>query len=1292
MEENLNKLLMRQIKRRFGSIDQLTDEMKDFLTDINDTYNDFDNDTRLIQNSIEISSQELRNAYQKHKFDADDQRKTISKIHEAIATLTPTNHKLKSEVQSGDSDSHELVDSLIRLIEEYKQTTEALKVSEVKYSEVVENIKEVIFQTDANGLWLFLNNAWEEITGFSVQESLGELFLNYVHPDDRQRNMELFEPLILRKKEYCRHQIRYLTKDGGYRWIEVFARLGLNESNEIIGTYGTLQDITENKYIEDALQTKTSMLEAQTNATIDAILVIDGNQKRVLINQRAIELFEVPHHILDDDDDTLLLKHVVGLTKDPDKFLEKVMYLYNHPNESSSDEIEFKRGTILDRYSAPVLGKNGENLGRIWTFRDITERKQMQTEIETSLDRFKKISSRVPGVLYQYLLRPDGSSCFPFASEAITEIYGVTPEEVREDATKIFSRIYADDLDGVLDSIQESARNLTQWQYEYRVKFDDGTIHSLLGNSVPQRESDGSVLWHGFITDITQSKQAERELQNSESLLRSIMDTTSDVIFVKDRECRFMYINHAGCVLNGKTQEQLVGYSKADFMKDSEELAKFMADDMRIIEGGNTETFEEEIWGADHKLYTFNTTKIPRYDGQGNIIGLIGVAHDITQRKQAEKELEQLSTRLSLATRAGGVGVWDYDTVNNILVWDDQMYGLYGISKENSGDAYKAWQSSFHPDDLERCNAEIQMAIKGEKEFDTEFRVVWPDGTIHFIRALAIVERDESSNPLRMIGTNWDITEKKHDEEKLLIAVKTADAASKSKSEFLANMSHEIRTPLNGVIGFTDLLQNTPLSPVQFQYVKNANTSGHVLLGIINDILDFSKIEAGMLELEFLKTDIIELLGNSVDIIRYAAEKKKLEVLLNIDPKLPRFASVDPVRLKQILANLMGNAVKFTGNGEIELKVIFEEMGHNQGRIRFSVRDTGIGITEEQQKKLFKVFSQADNSTTRRFGGTGLGLVISDMIAKKMGGKINLTSQQGKGSTFYFDIVTDIEHGEMIDKATIHAIKRCFIIDDNTNNRTILEHTLTNWGIECVSCDNGLDALRILETSIPFEVIICDYHMPYIDGLETIKMIREKLCLTPNKQPIILLHSSSDDADLHTKCEQLGVRFKLTKPVKKDELYNFLCNLNTPLDKNAIEENQETETSELDKAATILIAEDNNFNMILVKAMVLRLFPTVEIVEAANGKEALLQYQKKQPKLILMDMQMPEMNGLEATIKIRELETVTQSYTPIVALTAEALKEEQDKCMDAGMDDYLTKPINNDMLHKIISKYLNDKN
>ena len=1269
MESNLNKLLKRQIKKHFGEINNLPDELLGFFMDINETYNNFDEDTKLIQNSIEISSQELREAFQKQKEDAAAQKETIRKIKEAISVLKPSEKPIGGENSINTSDSSYLFDSLIQLIEENKKAEEAIRTSEEFQRSLLENVSVGIVIIDPETRLIEKVNTYASI----LMEIEPDLIIG--------RRCHKF---MCAAEEYC-------------------------------------------------------CPVCDKNQEVD-------NTERVLLRQGKSDL--------------AILKTV-----------KKIQ----------------------------IGGK--EKL--LESFVDISVQKEAEEALQQSNQKWGAIISASPDGIG--MLSLDGK--LQLMSDKLALMFGYSVEQKDEYIGRsIFEFIDASNHQLLLDNIQKTLTGENDLRItEYLAVRKDKSRFYVDVNSTVLRDVDGKPESILFIErDITERKKTEQALQHSETLLRSIMDTTTDVIFVKDRECRFVYINPAGCVLNGKPAEKLIGYSKADFLTNEDEIAKFMADDMRIIELGHSETFEEDVLGADGTMHVFLTTKVPRYDGQGNIIGLIGMAHDITNRKQAEAEIEEsrekyrglseasfeaifisekglcieqnsaaekmfgfttaealtrygtewivpedremvmnnmisgteepyeamalrkdgtifpcilrgrmmhykgknvrvtsltditerkkaeedvkkVSTRLAMATRAGGVGIWEYELEMNTLIWDDQMFKLYGVEQNESTKAYDIWMDGIHPDDAEMRNIEIELAVKGQKEFDTEFRVVYPDSSIHNLKALATVQRDELGLALSMTGTSWDITEKKKVEEELRKAVTAAESASKAKSEFVANMSHEIRTPLNGVIGFTDLLRSTPLSKVQEQYVKNANASGHTLLGIINDILDFSKIEAGMLDLDIIKTDIIDLLGNSIDIIKFAASEKDLEVLLDIDLDMPRFAYIDKIRLKQILSNLLSNAVKFTPKGAVELKAVYEKIDRNNGKIRFSVRDTGIGISMEQQARLFKPFSQADSSTTRRFGGTGLGLIISEMIAKKMGSKIEIESTPDKGTTFYFEIVTKTEEGQKLDTSVLKAIKRCFVIDDNADNRMILEHIMANWGIECVSCDDGLRAVDIIESSKPFDVIICDYHMPNIDGLETIRMIRQKLNLTPVRQPIILLHSSSDSAELHRKCDELGVRFRLTKPVKSDELYSYLCNVNTPAEiklETAILTKQE-EKPEFTGAASILIAEDNEFNMLLIKAIVSKTIPTAKIIEAKNGKEALMLWSIKQPELILMDMQMPEMSGIEATIKIREQEQDNQ-HTPIIALTAGALKEEKEKCLNAGMDDFLTKPIEPEKLLKVI--------
>lgn len=522
------------------------------------------------------------------------------------------------------------------------------------------------------------------------------------------------------------------------------------------------------------------------------------------------------------------------------------------------------------------------------------------------------------------------------------------------------------------------------------------------------------------------------------------------------------------------------------------------------------------------------------------------------------------------------------------------------------------------------------------------------------------------------------------------------EAASRAKSEFLANMSHEIRTPLNGVIGFTELLKSTPLSEVQKEYVDNANNSGHTLLGIINDILDFSKIEAGMLELETVYTNIPQLLGSSIDIIKYSAAQKNVEVLLNIDPALPRYAQVDPVRLKQVLANLLSNAIKFTEQGEVELIVRYTPTGAQMGALYFAIRDTGIGISQAQKEKLFKSFSQADSSTTRKFGGTGLGLVISQMIVQKMGGSIDLQSQPGQGSTFFFTINTQTKADGEEPASLGEKINTCLIVDDNSNNRTILQGLLQYHHVTVSTAASGKEAIEKLKSHGAFDVILCDYHMPEMDGIALTGYIRDTMGWNDEKQPIILLHSSADTALLHSQSKILEIRYKLTKPIKADDLLTYLKEIKQPRQTQATGVavgGTAMQQATLFASATpvILVAEDVALNFLLIKTVLKNLLPNCKVLEAKTGKEALEKNNEENPDLILMDIHMPEMDGIEATELIRAQEAHLGKHTPIVALTAGALKEEQEKCSKAGMDDFLTKPISKEKLTEFLYKFLTNQ-
>jgi two-component system sensor histidine kinase/response regulator len=1021
------------------------------------------------------------------------------------------------------------------------------------------------------------------------------------------------------------------------------------------------------------------------------LLTMLGCKREELIGRNVLEFFH-PHSIP-------IVKERV------EKNVEGIYEAVIIRRDGSSEIVEIQgKATIF----------NGKQV-RVATMRDITERKLAESALKESEKRYRiLVETMEDGLAVQ-----DNNEILTYVNQSFTKMLGYELEDLIEKS-----------LTSLMDEInQQTFKNKTTQvrtggteSFEITWLHSNGSFVTTLVSPQVIQDDKGSLTGRFFVvSDLTRQKIAEKAIKESEKLYRLLAENISDFVWTIDLDMNFTYVSPSVSHLLGYSVSELLRMKMTDIVPEEDcrlnkqnLKASLLNDGEGELSQTQSNTFEIRNIRKDGSHVWVEVRQSFLRDEDNNIIGSLGINRDITDRKRVAQELqlawqeaksESIKLRSMIEGMNEGIVVTDDDF--RIIEVNSYFLNMMSLTREQ---IIGREIMSFHQSSTNKILCGVIEQFKSGNSRDTFVVNRSFEGSEVSLRVQPIMMGDELKGLVLNVIDITDIVracEKAEKistelaetniqlEEMIVKANKMAQqafAACQAKSEFLANMSHEIRTPLNGVIGMTDLVMDTDLDDEQREYLNMAKSSAEALLRIINDILDFSKIEAGLMELEKMDFDLRKAVETTIDPLAIRAQKKNVEMILFVEPDVPDLIVGDPTRISQILINLVGNAIKFTNEGEIRVFVKVIEKGTENVKLQLSVSDTGIGIKKEHKEKIFKSFSQSDSSTTRLYGGTGLGLTISNQLTTLMGGKMWVESEVGVGSTFFLqvDFPYTISKEEQNKSANVILKgKRALVVDDNETNRHIMRKMLENMGMVVETAVDGLDALQKSDiadsTGARFDFYFLDMQMPNMDGYELAENIR---VIKGNHESKILILSSvhlKDDSRLN---HELHIDKYMMKPIKQSTLYKRIAEL-LKQDKSTKRVENEMDKDFMIRSnmlkVRVLVAEDNEVNQVVLRKLLTKRNYEVDIVD--NGKDVVRKAMSERYNLILMDVQMPVWDGYKATRAIRRIEKNRSEHRIIVALTAHAVQGDREHCLESGMDDYMTKPIRANELYNMVEKY-----
>lgn len=965
-------------------------------------------------------------------------------------------------------------------------------------------------------------------------------------------------------------------------------------------------------------------------------------------------------------DDILKVKESVhdflsGKTQNND--FQKIEYRLKHKNGSYRWFYDLRRPGYDEKGRLKFIEGSG---------RDITDRKSLENILVESEEKYSRVVEQsADGIV----IIQDFNVVF--VNRAMCEMCGYTKNEmigmhlkelVPEEKGEFISRRYQDRLAGL--KVPEV--------YEIAIKKKDGeNLDVELSGAVINFRGKAADLV--TLRDITERKKAQKAIKESEEKYRTLVESFGIGIALINPSMELFTINNQIKVWFSDLVEFRAALQKAGL--DFSQFVNDQADSNSLVyrlmkEKVVVETELEITQNGMRRICRLIAT--PLKDEDGEIQNIIIMIDDITERKKTEDGLKRAYDFQKQILSTAATAIFTMDAQKIITSVNDEFCATTGYNREDV--IGKSCLILEGMPCIEFCG--LFDGDRDAKIFKKQCSLISKDGRRLFILKNASLVRDEKGEVTGGIESFIDVTE-------LISAREEAIAADKAKSEFLANMSHEIRTPLNGIIGMTQLALETELTPELREYLELSKSSADSLLSLLNDILDFSKIEAGKLDIDNINFSLRECLGVTMSTMALRAHNKRIELAYHIPNEIPDALIGDPGRLRQIIINLVGNAIKFTMKGEIITTITPVSEDENSLTLHFMVEDTGIGIPQNMLTSIFDPFIQADGSTKRRFGGTGLGLAISARLVEIMGGKIWVESEENKGTKFHFTISFEVQKNPVgkWDRLNLSQLidMPVLVVDDNYTNRKILFDILKGWKMKPNLTADGYEALKAIkeakERNETFPLILLDGQMPEMDGFQLAENIRND---KDGEAPAIIMLTSSGQRGDARKCRELGISAYLTKPVKHfdllDTITEALCS------KQSENQNPELITKytieEKRTKMKILLVEDNSVNRKFITSLLRK--RGYILLEAFNGREAVESFKNEQLDLILMDIQMPEMDGVEATNAIRDLERETDSHIPIIAMTAHAMKGDRERFLQAGMDGYISKPVQvNELLNTI---------